>query len=371
MAKFIDKKERVYDIKLTTYGRYLLSVGEFKPSFYAFFDRNIIYDGAHANLTESQSSIIHRIKNETQYIESLVLFDEIEDPLKHAAVTDSDFDADGDGEIVTSGEDPETGYYFTGDVTSVMRVPRKNTFKYNLSIGDSFLDGEQQLAPAWKVISLNGVISGSALNDIKNNISNIPQINISLDYKKQIENYDPSGQYLNQDIRNSIGVSKRFSDEKVVRFIAEDLLLYGEELNTDILTENFDIEVFQINKDAISHTPDATTEVFRDTFDRKYFTRDYEKIQGGMMTEKSLNYTDPIMHDTRNFNLNYTTNRVGYYFDIYKDYEINEQEACKAVEVYNKQAYYIDLDFDCESVATTDPVYIDIYGPATEPEVCP
>ena len=89
------------------------------------------------------------------------------------------------------------------------------------------------------------------------------------------------------------------------------------------------------------------------------------------MTEKSLNYTDPIMHDTRNFNLNYTTNSVGYYFDIYKDYEINEQEACKAVEVYNKQAYYIDLDFDCESVATTDPVYIDIYGPATEPEVCP
>lgn len=118
-------------------------------------------------MTESQSSIIHRIKNETQYIESLVLFDEIEDPLKHAAVTDSDFDADGDGEIVTSGEDPETGYYFTGDVTSVMRVPRKNTFKYNLSIGDSFLDGEQQLAPAWKVVSLNGVISGSALNDIK------------------------------------------------------------------------------------------------------------------------------------------------------------------------------------------------------------
>ena len=44
MAKFLDKKEQVIDFKLTSYGRYLLSIGSFKPTYYAFFDNNILYD---------------------------------------------------------------------------------------------------------------------------------------------------------------------------------------------------------------------------------------------------------------------------------------------------------------------------------------
>ena len=41
MAKFLNKKEQVYDLKLTSYGHYLLSVGKFKPVYYEFFDDNI------------------------------------------------------------------------------------------------------------------------------------------------------------------------------------------------------------------------------------------------------------------------------------------------------------------------------------------
>ena len=44
MAKFLNKKERVYDLKLTSYGEYLMSVGRYKPHYYAFFDDNITYD---------------------------------------------------------------------------------------------------------------------------------------------------------------------------------------------------------------------------------------------------------------------------------------------------------------------------------------
>ena len=35
---FLDKKEEVLDIKLTQFGKYKLSIGEFKPVYYAFFD---------------------------------------------------------------------------------------------------------------------------------------------------------------------------------------------------------------------------------------------------------------------------------------------------------------------------------------------
>ena len=77
MAKVIDKKERVIDFKLTNYGNYLLSIGNFKPTYYTFLDDNVVYDSEYFGRTgEAQNDIHKRIKQETQYLESLVLFEE-------------------------------------------------------------------------------------------------------------------------------------------------------------------------------------------------------------------------------------------------------------------------------------------------------
>ena len=67
MAQFINKKEEVINISLTQHGRHLLSQGKFKPSFYAFFDDDILYDGSHAGVTSgSQNENLTRIKNTQQ-----------------------------------------------------------------------------------------------------------------------------------------------------------------------------------------------------------------------------------------------------------------------------------------------------------------
>ena len=64
MAGFINKKEEVIDISLTQHGKYLISKGKFKPSFYAFYDDDILYDGAHARVTSgSQNENLTRIKD--------------------------------------------------------------------------------------------------------------------------------------------------------------------------------------------------------------------------------------------------------------------------------------------------------------------
>tara|TARA_R110000796_G_scaffold64920_1_gene150172 strand:- start:11943 stop:13139 length:1197 start_codon:yes stop_codon:yes gene_type:complete len=42
--EFFDRKEEVLDLQLTQYGKYLLSVGKLKPTYYAFFDDDIDYD---------------------------------------------------------------------------------------------------------------------------------------------------------------------------------------------------------------------------------------------------------------------------------------------------------------------------------------
>ena len=79
MAKFLNKKEQVYDLQLTSYGKHLLSMGAFKPVYYGFYDDNILYDGAYAGLTEGQNEIQKRIKEDTVYLEGLTRFTDVED----------------------------------------------------------------------------------------------------------------------------------------------------------------------------------------------------------------------------------------------------------------------------------------------------
>ena len=41
---FFNKKEEVIDLELTPLGEAQLSVGRFKPTYYAFFDGDVLYD---------------------------------------------------------------------------------------------------------------------------------------------------------------------------------------------------------------------------------------------------------------------------------------------------------------------------------------
>ena len=65
---FFDSKEEVMSIVLTGYGKHKLSIGEFKPEYYAFFDNGIVYDIEHAGGGESQNDIDPRIVNNTPYL---------------------------------------------------------------------------------------------------------------------------------------------------------------------------------------------------------------------------------------------------------------------------------------------------------------
>ena len=354
MAKFINKKEQVFDIQLTPYGRHLMSLGTFKPEYYAFFDDNVIYDGNYAGITESQSEIGQRIKKDTQYLEGLVLFENIEEVLQN---TNPPITQDG----------TETNY-FEVDVSPIQITPKKDSYRYTSMIGDAHLDGEQQIAPGWKVVALNGKITNSTPEDTKNDIK-IPQVEIELNYKKTTRDANFGTELREEEIRNAISRTRPFADNKLIELVSDDLLLYVEELNTDMLTENFDIEIFEIDNDGATLGRSLLDK--RDAFHRKYFKKDHQRIMGSLITPESLNAYDPIDDDIRNIDLNYTTSSVGYYFDVLKDYQIDPEIACKNAEVFNRESYYVDLDFDCTEVSEDSNIYVDLYGPVTEPEICP
>jgi hypothetical protein len=63
--EFFNKKEDVIDIKLTRYGKNLLSRGSFKPVYYMFFDDDILYNSKKGGFTEEQNKAEERILKNT------------------------------------------------------------------------------------------------------------------------------------------------------------------------------------------------------------------------------------------------------------------------------------------------------------------
>ena len=128
------------------------------------------------------------------------------------------------------------------------------------------------------------------------------------------------------------------------------MIIYAEELNTELLTENFDIEVFEIDD-----------ETSNKRLKQKFFRNiDNQIVDGFMQTENEI----------KNVSQNYTESAVEYYFDVLTDSDINAKIVCACASSFNKDSYYVDIDHDCDSLKQMDELYFDIYGSVTVPEIC-
>jgi CMP-N-acetylneuraminic acid synthetase len=174
----------------------------------------------------------------------------------------------------------------------------------------------------------------------------IPQVYYNLNYTlKSIPNTFDFDPYAFGELEDS---TLPFADESVIKLHLDNPLIYVEEINTELLTTNFDIEVFMV------------TGSQNKTLERKYFQKEIPQIVNGMLVSEVPKQNLP---DT------FTTNSVEYYFDILTDMEIDDRLACKGALVFNKQSYYVDLDFECDE-ETGENLFFDIYGSVTEPEIC-
>jgi len=374
MAKFLNKKEQVIDFKLTDYGHYLLSIGKMKPVYYAFFDENILYDGEYAGITGSQNSIHERIKDNTPYLEGLTHFTNIDAEILKVSEAGPGTGVEVLETEIRPGVTAQSKFYFASDLTAIMREPKVENLKASSMIGDAALDGDQQKAAAWKIVSLQGQVSASSQVDAKNDIR-IPQLEIQLNYVKKIVNSEiPANPTGMRDLMDSIG---GFVDNKAITLEMDNLMIYAEEVNTELFTENFDIEVFKVEPGDYGCSGSLDTEgkcvpnslgeggvytgSYSDSFDRKYFEKKASQIVNNMMISPT-----PI----ENIGQALTTESVEYYFDVKRDSEIDATTACKSAQIFNKSSYYIDLDFDCD-MEDEDFSIIDIYGRVTESEICP
>ena len=206
MATFINKKEQVLEIELTSYGKYLTSVGKFKPKYYAFYDGDIIYNGVYAGLIESQNDIVDRIKT-TPRTSVQTKF----------STLSASFDPGFEGENLTL----QFNYI----------KPSNNSFFKPIGTSDRL----KEYAPAWLLRNMSGSVgfSGSATY---NSAMSIPSLTSSIEtkYKKRslkAPGYSPGQEEIEYEIHELL------NDEHIILDI--------QEINTRFKTKgNYEIEVF-------------------------------------------------------------------------------------------------------------------------------
>jgi hypothetical protein len=305
--EFFNKKEDVIDIQITQYGKYLLSIGEFKPTHYSFFDGDILYDVAHANFSEPQNDSASRIKMDTPRPKTQYVFSGIESQFntlkgifeKHTPTISN----------------PSVDWLNFG---IVQQAPERN-YTLSLPLGDSR-----------DITYYNGAMTGSSEYLLGSNFGNIriPQLGSDIKYKTYVTYLDPSDE--DQIVRDYIperlstlgltggrfGRLDWFDDGSVIQIEPDYLFLDISEENTDFIKENFDIEVIMVET---------------------------AKDSDGKIIKKEI----PLYFgEGEKFN---PEEHVQYYFDIHVDNEIDPELYCASKNRIKRKNIFSDqsLPFRC------------------------
>ena len=285
---FLDDKQEIIKLELTTYGRYLLSKGKLKPVYYAFFDDDILYDAEYGGISESQNSIQVRILEETPSLKPQTTFTSIENNIfKNKNLVLSELDEFKKEESQNDSD--------------------KN---YALSLPIGTTSPLSKYAPAWSINLLNGSISSSS-----EYIDNVDGYLGSLQPFMKIPQIYLDDVYINYEItkNNSTGsngyslVANRTIENDIYRVFLQDskILLDINELNTIDEKENFSIEMF------IESVSTDGLETIRE-WKPLGFVKPKEEIVNGILLDTPLSY-----------NYEEDISSVNYYFNSTADAEID------------------------------------------------
>ena len=349
MSEFFNPKEDVIDLELTQYGKYLLSKGEMRPHYYAFYDDDILYDGTYGGVTEAQYVSHARIKNETPRTKTQYVFGGIETEIKKI------------NELITSN---------LADVGSEQVQPTGDKmYALPMSLGTSGPNTNK--SPAWniffgkaKITSSLAYFSSSAGNTP---IMNIPQIEAhhitttrvayDVDESSREDDLDEAPLALTNapppEMQNQIEAIEQVEDSffsRTSRTAAENRVsefqngfyYYADQdfVFTDVkeenclnLKENFDIEVYEINNET-----DSKTGKIKEVLRQLKFYPSYKDVSN-LAQEGMLNVIFPEM----------SPEYVEYYFDIDVDEEIANHVLCQVDFKNRKENIFADseLEFEC------------------------
>jgi hypothetical protein len=317
---FFNKKTEVMQIEMTPYGRYLYSIGKFKPHSYEFVDDDILYRASGS--TEVQEAAHSRIINETPKLK-----------------------------INRAYQDEGTRQAERIAIDEKRVLQKKMTQRQNgLScLGRSSYSSDNM--PSFQVTMLQGTISGSSktfetnrifdsnkAKDISGSIL-IPQIDIEFSVNATVKNV------LDEPARGKDLISPIFSDGRYIELSYVEPIIHIKEFNSFYEKENFEIEVFLSGSE---HRLDNLKLSKRNTS----IVNDLLVINDDVALDFSLS-DDEIGDDY-----------AEYFFDIETDMQIPQEILCQAIEKLEINNQFLDEELICPDQRTER---FNIYGTRVRP----
>jgi hypothetical protein len=305
---FFNKKTEVMQIEMTPYGRYLYSIGKFKPHSYEFVDDDVVYKISGS--TEAQEAAHTRIISETPKLKINRAFqDEAPQVLAPSRIEDK----------------------------RVM-VKKNNQRQADLfAMGKSSYSSDN--APSFQISMLRGEISGSQMTTADSGSLFVPQIDIDFNIQATLKNelIEPNSGYSEGEGLTS----NTFSDGNYVEILYDMPIIHIKEFNSFYEKENFEIEVFQVSGSTLTPLKNE---------------KPMPLIVNDILIEENEEQSI-ILERTQDF--------VQYFFDIEVDKEIDPIDLCKAVEKLEINNQFLDEELICPDQRTDR---FDIYATRVGPE---
>ena len=329
---FFNPKEEVLDIKLTQYGRHLLSKGKMKPVYYAFFDEGVLYDAASAGITETKNSAEARIQDETVTMKTQHCFTG-RDEFLFDGIGDEGLDEDENRAELAIYErlhaltDPlgttELGStkmpffamtMLNGEIDDIKTMQTGSTRKENIPAGGDTYYSQQALR--------------------------IPQIEI--DVKYNIAVIDPASPNISFEADPVISPNGIYGDGLQVAIGTDDIMILLEEGNTICGKENFDIEVFEMTG--------VTGALGEEVITPMLFQKKVEMVQNNLLLDEDE--AEKIAGLKNGVPIEFDSSCVEYFMDVKVDSEINIASVCDAISKIKSEGGTIyspcgGIDIDC------------------------
>ena len=347
--EFFNKKEEVIDLQLTQYGKFLLSMGKLKPVYYAFYDENIIYDSDYAGFSETQNNTHPRIQENTPNTKIIHNFHSIEDDMVRAV------------EIQNSGN-PDLAQQMlqqTAEKSQVLTNPLANS------------DMGTDKIPSWNLSLLSGkILTGSTTPTLTLSSSatvlNIPQIEVEMVYRVEVEVGEPRSYEEQQEIENG-----------EVDGIPQSIL--EQQLNPDEIIESYDVRVFEdgsffrtdriptngkllfqiIEENVPQGNDNFEIEIFEiEDIDTNSVVQNTTSVTGlkqlRLLVEPELIINDILIDEADGNSLSPSdvdSSFADHFFDILTDEQIDAGLVCNLISSGDKDLYkFARTDFVCPDV---------------------
>jgi len=347
---FFNSKEEVLDLQLTQYGKYLLSRGKFRPTFYAFFDDNVLYDSVYGNFSESHTVVKDRIIDNTSYNKTQYVYYGIESNIKKIK---RQMRTLGSTTFIPVQPNVEKYYTLTAPLgNSSMEVDKKPYLELYFLEGDlheysNEYTGSHATLP---IAQLSSSITFKTKIDKVNNSSNSTVGAEAAIASNRVGGITPDA--TNFEIKNNERVYENvvINSENSITVRGQEILIDITEFNSDYTNENFEIELFIVKEEDMSGSAISPNLVGK----KKYKREVLEPLKFG---EKLSNIENNLLLDDEDVLRKRATFRLQpsedpefaeYYFNVLVDEEI---DLCRSIDKIKQRMPNYDIKLKCPDAA--------------------